>query len=205
MPISCFHEADALKAAAEEEATKDQASKDKTSPEASKEAVVASKVKAPAKKRARTRRSKATALQAKTSDTPESPTVPTGGLEEASTALTTDQARAPTPVVGPITPLATPPRRSEDASIGHRSLFWQDSPDSHRRRTTTGGSSQWRAELFGSDIVSVSIHIEYGYVFPDSSWTVMRFYTFPYTLDTRDDVDNDAMDILDLCIHAERF
>lgn len=57
------------------------------------------------------------------------------------------------PLTGPITPLATPPRGGGD-SRSYCDFFWQDSPESHRRRTTTGGSSQWRAELFGSDIVS---------------------------------------------------
>ncbi|KAH8103082.1 hypothetical protein BXZ70DRAFT_770811 [Cristinia sonorae] len=59
--------------------------------------------------------------------------------------------RANEPVVGPITPLATPPRGSGERSAVHSTLFWRDSPEARRRRTTTGGSSQWGAELFGSD------------------------------------------------------
>ncbi|THH32808.1 hypothetical protein EUX98_g1402 [Antrodiella citrinella] len=109
--------------------------------------------KAKARKRGRGKRAKITSSKVVPAEDPsELPAV--FDPVEAPTAAT--QAQDPLPVIGPITPLATPPRGSKDSS-STRNMFWHDSPNSHRPRTTTDGSSQWAPELFGPDNVSTGV------------------------------------------------
>lgn len=76
-------------------------------------------------------------------------------LQPAAVALSDPQTRSiqePT-IVGPITPVGSPPPTPRGSRIGHASSF-QDIAFRSRLRTATGGTSnstEWREELFGPD------------------------------------------------------
>ncbi|TCD71909.1 hypothetical protein EIP91_000041 [Steccherinum ochraceum] len=102
--------------------------------------------------RGKGRRSKGTAPR----DDPPSTSTPPQEPLVAPVAVGTDSVKASTPFSNtysaPITPLASPPHNGEASCSTIENSFWEEHYGTfHRRRTTTGGSSQWRAELFGPD------------------------------------------------------